>query len=185
MWVFRLFNGSKLVSKFPKTLKLEEVYKYIDENRHDDGSPYVLVQVYPRREFDESHMLQTLEILGINSSTLLALEPLKRETSGTINLLGNSESFLAFLLAMLTSLWTTIVGMLPFKSTSNRTESFQSEQGRRIPPQSQGTTHGNRNLRQRRTGTLHELDRDNENDRNEYFGGDSTVFQGPPSNDSL
>lgn len=73
---FRLPDGSTRTEQFPSDVKLSAVNEFIDQQIKPPFRPYSLSTTFPRREFHESDMQQTLRELDLAPSAALLIIPI-------------------------------------------------------------------------------------------------------------
>ncbi|QLQ78455.1 hypothetical protein HG537_0A07020 [Torulaspora globosa] len=65
------------MKKFDSKVKLNDVRRWVDENRTDADCPYAFHRNIPRITFSESDELKTLEVLDLSPRSALILKPLE------------------------------------------------------------------------------------------------------------
>lgn len=76
----KLTNGKSIKHTFTHDNTLDEVRKWVDQNRTDDDVPYAFHRSIPRYTYQESDELKTLETLELTPRSLLILKPLESRT---------------------------------------------------------------------------------------------------------
>ncbi|XP_046436895.1 UBX domain-containing protein 4-like [Daphnia pulex] len=107
---FRLPDGSTRTEQFSSDVKLSSVNEFIDQQIKPPFRPYSLSTTFPRREFHESDMQQTLRELDLTPSAALLIIPIagtgfKPQTNGSA---GNT--WLSAIFAPLFGIWNWIWG---------------------------------------------------------------------------
>ncbi|XP_032777126.2 UBX domain-containing protein 4 [Daphnia magna] len=105
---FRLPDGSTRTDQFSSDAKLSAVIEFIDREIQPSFRPYTISTTFPRRQFDESHMQQTLRELDLSPSAALLIIPAtgsKPKASTSV-----STSLFSSLFARVFLLWNWIWG---------------------------------------------------------------------------
>ncbi|XP_057380420.1 UBX domain-containing protein 4-like [Daphnia carinata] len=162
---FRLPDGSTRTDQFSSDAKLSAVIEFIDREIQPNFRPYTISTTFPRRQFDEFHMQQTLRELDLSPSAALLIIPAagskpKASTSA-------SPSLFSSLFARVFLIWNWI-----WTFFSNPTPRVTDD----VPAaQQQPSNHGVR--RRRPDGNIHRLSDaspDDSSDDNGTWNGNST-----------
>ncbi|CAI4056127.1 Ubx7p SKDI_02G3810 [Saccharomyces kudriavzevii IFO 1802] len=81
MLQIRMTDGRTLKHEFNSSETLNDVRRWVDENRTDGDCPYSFHRSIPRMTFKDSHELKTLETLELTPRSALLLKPLESPNS--------------------------------------------------------------------------------------------------------
>jgi hypothetical protein len=178
------------------TVKL--VVEYVDKERTDGGGRYILKCRFPDRVLTSKHNSLSMTDIGlVPSGTLFLCAPTESEeldafgvasTTASTSVGGGVRGF--FVWAWVTGFVSWLVGLVGLSSSNERI----AGQPAGVVGTSGPATASNENARGtgnnlRGVRTLHDGEGegatggDEDRKRNEYFGGDSTVFQGRDKDD--
>ncbi|KAJ1975038.1 hypothetical protein H4R34_004487 [Dimargaris verticillata] len=116
--VFRLLDGTTLRTQFEPQQTLADVQQYLNTHRTDGDGPYVLLQTFPHREFQDHDFSATLQMLDLCPSSTLILKPAPVASATPVTsalalpgaLANKLYDMLALLYAWSVALWLTWFG---------------------------------------------------------------------------
>lgn len=191
---FRLINGSSIVKQFDSDQTLDDARKFISDKLRDmnETSSFSMHSTFPKRDFTEIDMAQTLRTLQLFPSASILIMPIRSTASKALSNLmpkissvsssGSNESnsivgyvndFLGFLFLPFTIIWGLIGGI--FGIRSNRSNSGSSNNLNRPISENQPPINDNIRIRntRRNFGSLGSSRNDNDDD-NATWNGNST-----------
>lgn len=106
----RLLDGSSLRHEFKTTDTLNDVRKWIDENRTDSDDPYCFHRTIPRATFGVTEEEKTLESLELTPRSALILKPFSSyanayNNSGKISIKSSQGGLFSRVFGRISSLW--------------------------------------------------------------------------------
>lgn len=107
----RLFDGSTIRARFKATAPLEDVRRFVDENRTDGNTPYKLKQVLsplPNKTIDDTEEGKQLGDLGLSPSSTLVLVPVPKYASAY----GESGNIISQVIGLIASFFTWLMGLV-------------------------------------------------------------------------
>lgn len=181
---FRMTDGSSVTEQFPPSATLDTVRQFIAQTMNRSTATFRLCISYPRREFTQDDMGQSLAELGLAPSASIMVLPPARGTVSRQSA-ANSRGYLYMLVAPLIALWNFFYVML-FGGATTRASSGSSQgagttAASTSSPQSsqQYSQQSQSNPRKRpavsrRDGNVHRLTREDDDDEMNTWNGNST-----------
>ncbi|GBG34817.1 UBX domain-containing protein 1 [Hondaea fermentalgiana] len=172
----RLLDGARVASRFEPHSLLQDVANFVQECCPGEvvGETLHLGTAFPRKIFTHEDYANSLRDLGLAKNCLLVMYQGAVQSANA----DMAPYPFAALLVWLAALWAYVLRVLGFREPPRQISPFEDDSATSgHPPATSSTIRTMRDLREPAT---------RESEQNEYFGGDSTVFQGgePDGNDA-